>query len=412
MRRLLIVSYFCPPQPEAAAIRIENLARHISSFGWEAVVVTRFYPIAAKMPFRIVHVVQKKKANDFATQSTTRRSQKPKSKLVGQIARFVRGLIHFPDASINWLWPAINTTLRLSKEEHFDAVLTTHGPATEHIIGYLVARRRGIPWVADYRDLWTGNPFSHWGPIHRFLASLLEKTIVAKANAVTAVTGLASELEILLRRKIIKIPNGTNQTAWNAIPRENPRSFQFCHAGSIYPGRMSPELLFKAVSELRRRRDPAGIAARFVFLGPNGDLVNQLAARYKLEDSIVVSNTIERTLAMQVERQSAVLLLLIGWEAKTSRVIGSKIVEYMGAERAILAIGPADSAVGAVLRNSGLGQLVSTDVECIQAVREAYNKFAANEFSPKPADGWKPWTGADLARRFSETLDGLCGEPD
>jgi hypothetical protein len=410
VRRVLIVSYFCPPQPEAAAVRIANLAQHLVEFGWEPVLVTRRYPGTEKLPFRVIQVGGPR---DSSHESRPPLVTKPAAvrwpKLFRFIAGFVRGLVYFPDVTVGWLWPAIKCSLDLTRDERFDAILTTHGPATEHVIGFVVARLRHLPWVADFRDLWTGNPFVHWGPIHSALASWLELLVIRKADAVTAASGLASDLSRIHRREVSEIPNGFDRSIWEKVPSDEPASFQFCYAGRTYGDVLSPEVLFRSLATLRAEGDPAGLAAHLVFFGPDTESITALAARYGLAASVAVRGNVDRLTVLRAERQSAVLLIIIGWGRGMAGLLGSKIMEYVGAERPILALGPADSAVGAVLQETGLGRLASTESECVQAVQEAYERFKRKQFKPEIAATWKPWTGTDLAARFAETLNAVCG---
>ncbi|MDX6642953.1 MAG: hypothetical protein QOD76_915, partial [Solirubrobacteraceae bacterium] len=60
-----------------------------------------------------------------------------------------------PDlAIVGWLPFALPRALSLARRERFDCVITTSPPHSAHLIG-LALRRRGVPWVADFRDGWT-----------------------------------------------------------------------------------------------------------------------------------------------------------------------------------------------------------------------------------------------------------------
>ena len=42
-------------------------------------------------------------------------------------------------------------------------------PATVHLVGATIALRQGVPWIADYRDPWSGNPGVQRGPLRATL---------------------------------------------------------------------------------------------------------------------------------------------------------------------------------------------------------------------------------------------------
>ena len=39
-----------------------------------------------------------------------------------------------------------------------NAIISSAIRASVHVVGSLLARKLGLPWLADYRDLWNGNP--------------------------------------------------------------------------------------------------------------------------------------------------------------------------------------------------------------------------------------------------------------
>lgn len=407
MRRVLIVSYFAPPQPEAAALRVSYLMQYLPRFGWEPVLVTRAYPGAQELPFRLIQTGTAPRPYAASRPSNLMKQMSRKFRFTRYATGLFRSLVYFPDASVTWLWPAIRQSLRLTKREKFDALLTTYGPATEHIIGFVIARLRHVPWVADYRDLWQGNALRRWGPIHRGLEARLEKFVVARADELTAVAGIADHLRTIHRRRVVLIPNGYDDAIWKDIPDLEPQEFLFCYAGRTYGGSRSPELLFSAIAKMRARGEQSGLAARFVFFGPDCEFISDLAFRYGLSSSVDVRGYVERSEALKAERNSAVLLIMVGSFPGVTSMEGSKIFEYAGAGRPILALGPSESVVRGMLAESGLGQLVSTDAECASAVQALYERFKAKNFVPQRNPMWQPWRALDLAKRFAEVLDSV-----
>lgn len=407
MKRVLIVSYFAPPQPEAAALRVGHLVRYLPKFGWEPILMTRAYPGTEELACRVIQVGSAMRPTSALQPPNLARKLGRKSGFARYVAGLLRGLVYFPDSTVAWLWPTIRQSLRLTKEEKFDALLTSYGPATEHIIGYVVARSRQLPWVADYRDLWQGNALRRFGPIHRSLEAVLEKFVIGRADEVTAVAGVDDHLSRFHKRNVILIPNGYDNAVWETMPEFEPQEFVFCYAGRTYGGSRSPELLFSSVAKMKAMGEQSALAARFDFFGPDCDSINDLAGRYGLSSSVVLRGNAKRSEVLKAERRSAVLLIMVGSFPGVAPMQGSKIFEYAGAGRPILALGPAESVVGSMLAESGLGQLVSTEAECMSAVRAAYDQFQAKKFTPQRNPHWRPWTALDLAKKFAEVLDGL-----
>ena len=56
-------------------------------------------------------------------------------------------------------------------------------PTTSHIIAKELVKRKKIPWIADFRDLWTQNHYYTYSGIRHFFEKRLELDTVSSANA-------------------------------------------------------------------------------------------------------------------------------------------------------------------------------------------------------------------------------------
>ena len=98
-----------------------------------------------------------------------------------------------PDPEVVWLPDAVRAALRIVREREIDAVLTTSPPASAHLIGAAVARRTGVPWVADLRDSLAREPAPPLRAPHACAPSARSRSAspgaaLARVGAVTAVT--------------------------------------------------------------------------------------------------------------------------------------------------------------------------------------------------------------------------------
>ena len=53
---------------------------------------------------------------------------------------------------------AVRAGTRAVREREIDVVLSTSPPNSVHVIAAAIARRTGVPLVADFRDSWLANP--------------------------------------------------------------------------------------------------------------------------------------------------------------------------------------------------------------------------------------------------------------
>jgi glycosyltransferase involved in cell wall biosynthesis len=336
-----------------------------------------------------------------------------------RVEEFVRGIarsvLFFPDYASSWYVPAVAKGIALGREQKFDAVLSTAPPITGHFVARSIARRLRLPWVADYRDLWSGPPTAYFvrnlGPIERALGYFLERRLVRAASAVTTTTDAHRQglIDAFGRKDAVVIANACDLEVWNSIPDVQPARFELCYAGAIHEGLRTPEPLFAAVARLRQAGHPAGLHARLQFYGSNAQLVFDAAARHGISDSVVVHGEVERMAAMEAQRRAAVLVLLLHTEGTPDPIedgnVGSKIFEYIGARRPVLAIGSKGSAGLQLVERLGIGRCAFDVESCADSLDQCYGDFIAGRIEPALSPDFHPFTPRDLALAFSNVLD-------
>ena len=420
MKRLLLVAYYFPPQPKAGALRPSYLAANLREFGWEPTVLTVDFPGDPGIDCRVVRVRQMGKSAklDFVAAAEAAASVKRRSKFETAVRDVARSIVHFPDDAVGWLWPARTEALRLTRDEKYDAVISTAPPPSAHFVGRAASVSRRIPWIADYRDLWSGpaGPYfdREFGPLRRAYSYAWERWLLRRADALTAPTKAHRDAlaEYFGRPDAVLVPNAADTAAWQGIDAPPPREFRICYAGKLYPRLRTPDVAFAAIARLRKAGAPAGTSARFDFYGEDPDLVIESADRHGVRDAIVVHGEVDRRSALTAMRAAAVLLLLLNTAGDLDHIEianpGSKILEYAGARRPILAVGAAGNAVEGMIRDAGLGLFAHDEETCAAAIVALHGDFLAGRFEPVPREGWRPPTPRDLAGGFAAVLDRIA----
>lgn len=420
MKRVLLFSFYFPPQPEAGALRSGYLADHIASHGWEPTVLTVPYGSVPPKPYKVAA------ARSLLTPSlrplvplipSDRRSKTGPSTEVKRrlgVLRHAAALIYYrwsrhwyPDPAVGWIANAFCKALQMHRQSPFSAVFSTAWPASAHVAAAAFSSSTGVPWVADYRDLWSGYPYRSIGGARRLLDRAVERRLLRRAAAITTVSeGLRTPLVALHRRSDVEvIPNAASAEDWADVPDQVPQQFNVLYAGVLYGGQRSPDLVFAAVAELRAQGDSAGLALSFDFYGSERDLVLSAAERHGICEVVRVHDRVNRATVLRQQKSAAVLLILLKMDPMLVSEFGSKIYEYAGARRPILAVGPPGSVVADYLGQSGLGTLVSTREECKLALQAMYDDYRQARYEPEMAPQWTPFSSADLAARFASVLD-------
>lgn len=415
MRRVLLVTYHFPPEPSAGSLRPGYLARYLPDFDWEPIVLTRSLGTAGDISCPVVAAPVMGERFERAVRAAT--ADRPRSEIASpspslprRLLRWGKQTISFPDHAAGWILPAVVRGLAAARSRRVDAVLSSALPASVHVVGALLAASLGRPWIADYRDLWFGNPTANAGPARRRFERAIERRLIARAATVTTISqALAQRLEELHGRPVSVIPNARDPKEWNGLGNGAPERFELCYTGSMYDGKRTPELLFAALASLRAEGDASG-HARLQFYGPNSDHVGVLARAYGLEDAITQNGTVPRPQALSAQRKASHLLIFLNMDESTSHEMGSKILEYVGARRPILAFGPERSAVRSYLDDRGFGWFASNVDEAKSALRSAYGRWLAGdrELAVKPGTLFE---ARDLAGAFARELALVASGP-
>ena len=202
--RILLVCYYFPPLGGAGVNRPVQLYRSLPAYGYACDVLTvkpvtyrvyepellpqemsgRIYRSGSRDPQRLMYLLGK-------------RSVAPETIEQGRIVsdRF------FPDPKIGWVKPAVALGRTIVENRHYRCIISTSPPISSHLVGHRLADEFNLPWIADFRDLWTALPIEQSYRSGRMVKkgqALLQRirqaadTIVAVNTSVGAYVGAGS----------------------------------------------------------------------------------------------------------------------------------------------------------------------------------------------------------------------------
>lgn len=399
-RRVLILAYHYPPEPTSGAQRMAFLARYLPEFGWEPTVITRTVRgnghsspsvIRVGCPFATTWVASNKDAESITS-----------SPLSG-LKRTVKHVVFFPDRAASWIPHAVAAAKRAYRENPFDAIISSALPGSAHIAASILARKLNLPWVADYRDLWSGNPYADEPPWREKILAALEKRTLRRVDGLTTITeDLAASLAAMHGRSVAAIPNGFDISEWDDVPFCTPDVFRIVHAGSLYDCRRDPEQLFSQLGALRWE----GLIPelRIDFYGPSPGNLLERARRHGIEDSVRYHGVIEREDVKREERSASLLLIIQNSDPNTASEYGSKVFEYQAAGPNVLALGPEKSVLRSYIAQNEMGWFAHSDGEIREALLSAYRLHLERRTVRPNAHAAKN-SAKTIAQRFASLLD-------
>ncbi|MBN1541824.1 glycosyltransferase [candidate division KSB1 bacterium] len=351
MKKVLMLCYYFPPLGLAGTQRAAKFARYLPEFGWQPTVVT-VKPIAywAQDPTLLQETATTRVIRTESWDPQRWLARLRPSQPAGPVAGSSTGVLSFvnehllplivqPDAKIGWKGAVLRTVNRLMREESFDALFSTSPPHSAQLIAAEIKRRTALPWVADFRDSWSGSAVVREPtPWHRRVNLRNQRRVARLADAVIAVTPtIQRQMQALGARQCLYLPNGFDSADFPVPRRRVDNRFVLCHCGTITEF-SRPDTLLQAVKRLKQLRPDtaARLVLRFVGHDLTGKL-NEWIAENGLHSQVKRCGYLPHRQALQ-ELVDADALLLIARGRADAAFVPGKTFEYLGSKKPILVI--------------------------------------------------------------------------
>lgn len=282
LKKVLIIAYYWPPAGGPGVQRWLKFSKYLPENGWQPTLLVpegAAYPVldssleadipegmdVIKVPIfepydLAISLFQGKKKTERLG-SVSSNQKKPLSQT---LMLWARGNVLVPDPRILWRRRARKAGLKIWKQAQaegspFQALVTTGPPHSVHLIGLDLKRKLGMPWLADFRDLWREMDYlEDFLPTERTKRrhTAMEQAVVQHADRITVPTpgvGLSLQNQNEARQQKIKlIHNGWDPGDIQRVPDGNGNGagqrsqtherFHLGHFGSLFPTRDIPGL--------------------------------------------------------------------------------------------------------------------------------------------------------------------------
>jgi hypothetical protein len=283
------------------------------------------------------------------------------------------GWMALPDRWMSWCFGGFFSGLSLIWQYKPRVIWSTYPIATAHLLGLLLHRISGIPWVADFRDSMTEEDYPV-NPTQRRIYRWIERQTVKNCTRAVFTTPGAIRMyterypEIPVERWAL-IANGYDEE--NFVSAENSNAYVqalaaksdktvLLHSGVLYPSERDPTQFFMALAELLRVGTIDANNFKIILRATgHDDLHRQSILKYGLEDVVFLEPSVGYEAALA--EMLVVDGLLVFQAANCNHQIPAKIYEYLRAKRPILALtDPAGDTAG-VLKDAGFSSIAPLD---------------------------------------------------
>ena len=376
MKKVLIITYYWPPAGGPGVQRVLKFAKYLPRFGWEPIILTvknGDYPaldeslvsqvdkdlIVYKSKIWEPHKMFKRLAGRKNSSIETYVLSSKKNTQFSKFARFIRLNLFIPDARIGWFFSGRREANKIIRAHKPDLIFTSSPPHSLQLIGKYLSDKWDIPWVADFRDPWLEIVYYQTVRRSRFTVQIdkyLEKKVLSNADKVVTIS---DHIISLFRSKVkrtdfVKIPNGFDEDDFLNLQSATPDLFTITYTGTLSEERI-PFALISALEDLLSNKTLP--SCRLLFVGNVCPQFKELLIENSHVAKIIeIKSYLPHKEAIQLLKNSSVLLLVIDDVPHNKGFLSGKVFDYLGARKPIFAFGPTDGDAAKLISstNSGL----------------------------------------------------------
>jgi hypothetical protein len=399
MKKVLILTYYWPPAGGPGVQRWVKFAKYLPTHKFQPIVYCPENPSYPTLDTTLLQELDSKltvlkhpikeplRFLKFFFNTKTNMLSKggiPVLKKQGFFERFllfIRGNFFVPDARIFWVKPSVKYLSSYISKHQIDTVITTGPPHSIHLIGMQLKAKHQLKWFADFRDPWTDISY------HKNL-NLTQKTQQKHLELERQVLNTSDHIivtSLQTKQLFSKITQQPISVVTNGFDDENVSSialdsqFSLTHIGSLLDQR-NPTLLWNVLSELIEELPDFKANFQLVLVGNVSVDVRRSIESEGLKSYSKIVGSVAHNEAVIFQRKTQALLLIEANTTEASYIIPGKLFEYLNANRPIVALGPKQSDVPSILKETQTGMYFDyDDKNALKShILDLYNCFKNN----------------------------------
>lgn len=383
-----MIAYHYPPVGMSSGVqRTLKFSQYLPRYGWEPLVLTvcpSAYPLTSD-----------DQLSDIPSSLILRHAP------VLDTARHLAIRGHYP----NWLalpdrwcsWLATGTLLGLAMVLKYRpaVVWSTYPIATAHLLGGVLSRLSGLPWVADFRDsmvddIYPSNPMRR--RVHQWIEQQTMRICACACFTAPGTLAMYSQRYPMISADALHlIPNGYDEQNFRdveatltAISDRQTRPLVLIHSGTLYPVERDPSAFFKAVMTLKERGFLSCSDVRIILRATGSDLhYKREIHQYGIQDMVIVESPLGYKDALREMLEADGLLIFQA--GNCNHQIPAKLYEYLRTGKPILGFVDSMGDTAALLREMHISTIMPLDdAESIAGGLLAFIKAIKSGTAPRP----------------------------
>ena len=362
--KFLLIAYYFGNSSDVGAQRWNKNIKYIQELGWEPVVFSFKQEKNAKSNFEIINnnpvepkslyksLFNKKVPSDILTN--------PKTSFWNKILVFIRSNFFIPDSRVLSVFSSKRILRKRLKKNDIDLIVSTGPPHSMHLIAKAMSDEFNIPWIADFRDPWTGIEYFEKLPLLSFARKThqkLEQKILSSCKQLITVSDFwAKHLKQLGAKEVEVIHNGYDSEDFKSdIPE--PKRMSIAHFGT-YPQSRNHTNLWQALNELCND-DAFKNTLDLHFYGFTYENFKSEIQTYNFNNRLKVFPPIPHHEATKKMSEYRFLFLSLSDTPLSEGRIPLKFFEYLATGRKIIATGKKDTDLSKLIRKLDCGYYIN-----------------------------------------------------
>jgi len=424
MKNVLMLTYMFYPCNHIATLRAAKTAKYLPEYGWNPVIVcpkwtkenSKYFDVELVPEFEKSNVAKAIDYENNLGHSRFRRfvtkfisNPHPRILLVRILRRYALSLEkHTPEI----YYGAIAFLRKYLRTNEIDSVWATEPVC--YTIADWIHKNFGIPWVADFRDIYDQKVLPEHERGQSYLKKVEHRMISSASAIVTVSEHLRTVLQSRHKKPVYVITNGFDPSDYNGEVQQKQNILDIVYTGQIKFPLSDPSPLFQALKTLISTNKIESSKISVSFYGTRSEqILDQL-----IRDNLGINNVVKvfprvsLSESVKIQKQACILLHLAHGGQKG--IMTGKVFEYLGARRPILCIPGDNDCVDALLKETKAGVVCRNAEETAAQVLNWYEEWqqtGALSYYARDEQIMK-YSRERQAGQLAELLDGICLHSD
>ncbi len=261
----------------------------------------------------------------------------PTQSFFDKIALFIRLNFFIPDSRIGWNYFAFKKAKKIIEDNNINCVITTGPPHSSHLIGKKIYKKFKLKWIVDLRDPWAEIFYLKNKFQFKYVKKLnlkFEADVLNSADAILTTVGNRYQTilkdKLLNSKKIYKIYNGYDKTAYDKIEEIKPDSYNIVFTG-ILSKNHNYQLFFEALSLLKNKYQDLNLIFTFA-----GKIDKEVKSLFSEKIHFIDNGYVTHEKAIKIIKSSHLLINFNYLNTEDTDMVSGKLIEYLASGSPII----------------------------------------------------------------------------